>query len=125
MRVREVLAYLVLRQPRRVSVDELIGALWGESPPRSAHNSVQRFVSDLRRSLAAGADRVVTIEAGYRIELGPDDEIDADEARKSLVTSRAAVSDGDPVVTSVGRPCAASAVLKNRLAAMRFRRFET
>ena len=40
-----VLALLALRRGRVISVDQLIDSLWSE-PPKTAKNSVQRFVAD-------------------------------------------------------------------------------
>ena len=40
-RPRALLARLLLEPNRAVSNDRLIDALWGESPPPSAHNAVQ------------------------------------------------------------------------------------
>ena len=96
LRVREVAAYLLIRRPRRVSADELIDALWGESPPKSARNSVQRFVSDLRRTLGDASDRVVTVDGGYRIELRDGDEVDVEATKAAIESARTALSADDP-----------------------------
>ena len=62
---RAVLAVLGLRAPAVVSAGELIDALWGEDPPRSAAKTLQNYVSSLRRLLPAGA--IETVGGGYRL----------------------------------------------------------
>ena len=61
-----------------VSTDRLIGALWGEQPPRTAATSLQNFVSQLRKAL--GPDRIVTKPPGYLIRL--DAELDLNRATR-------------------------------------------
>jgi class 3 adenylate cyclase len=72
---RALLALLALHVNTRVSSNQLIEGLWGEQPPPSAHKMVQQYVSQLRRTLAAGgADAdIVTRGRGYELRLGPDD----------------------------------------------------
>ena len=53
---RALLACLLLRRGRFVSRDELIEALWGQRPPKSAVSSLHVYVHGLRRLL--GADRI-------------------------------------------------------------------
>jgi DNA-binding SARP family transcriptional activator len=47
---RTVLAFLLARWGRVVSVDDLIEELWGEHPPRTAEKTVGSYVSRLRRA---------------------------------------------------------------------------
>src|SRR5438874_4705404 len=71
---RVLLICLLLRGNEVVSTDELIEALWGSDPPRSASKVVQMYVSQLRRVLPGGA--LETRAPGYalRVEAG---ELDA------------------------------------------------
>ena len=55
-RPRAVLAALLVEVNRTVSVDRLIDAVWGASPPASAQNALQVHVHALRGVL--GADRI-------------------------------------------------------------------
>lgn len=71
---RATLAVLALRAGRVVSAAELMAALWGEGPPRSAPKTVQAYVSALRRALPAGA--IETAPGGYRLCLRAD-QVDA------------------------------------------------
>src|SRR5438034_6026375 len=70
-RQRAVLAILLTRANEAVSRDRLIDELWGETPPRTALNTLQYYVSQLRKLL--GADRIVTQPPGYAIRVEPDE----------------------------------------------------
>jgi WD40 repeat protein/DNA-binding SARP family transcriptional activator len=71
---RTVLALLLARGGRVVSVDDLIEELWGEHPPRTAEKTVGSYVSRLRRALRLGKspgsnhDVIVSRGAGYALE---------------------------------------------------------
>jgi predicted ATPase/DNA-binding SARP family transcriptional activator len=64
---RGLLAMLALDANSVVPVNRLIDQLWGEEPPASAVNIVQTYVSAWRKVL--GRDPLVTVGAGYRLEL--------------------------------------------------------
>ena len=51
---RSLLAALAIRRGQVADADELIDALWGESPPASAPKLLHVYVSQLRRQLPAG-----------------------------------------------------------------------
>jgi DNA-binding SARP family transcriptional activator len=59
---RAVLAHLILRANRPVSVDLLIDGLWGEEPPETAKNTLQTHVYRLRQLL--GEDRIASANGG-------------------------------------------------------------
>jgi DNA-binding SARP family transcriptional activator len=70
---RLVLAMMALRAGQVVSVGELIGAVWAESPPSSARASMQVLVTRLRRVLAGTpGGRLERLGEGYRLHLEPD-----------------------------------------------------
>jgi DNA-binding SARP family transcriptional activator len=46
---RAVLAMLLLLRGRQVSLDDLIGGVWGKAPPESAAETVRTYVSRLRQ----------------------------------------------------------------------------
>jgi WD40 repeat protein/DNA-binding SARP family transcriptional activator/energy-coupling factor transporter ATP-binding protein EcfA2 len=98
---RTVLADLIARAGRVVSVDDLIEDLWGEQPPRTAEKTLGSYVSRLRRALeptrAAGStsDVIVTRGNGYTLEVATD-EVDslrfeelAERGRRLLDSGRA------------------------------------
>ena len=64
---RAVLAALALRQGRVVGVDQLIDDLWADRMPATARNTVQVYVSAVRRALddAASPVRLESRPAGY------------------------------------------------------------
>ncbi len=76
-----VLELLLLQANRSVSTEEIIDQLWPDEPPRTARNSVQRFVADIRSAL--GDDRAVleTTGAGYRLAVDPA-ESDVEQVRR-------------------------------------------
>src|SRR5690348_2918201 len=75
---RAMLASLLLRVHRVVSIDQLIDDLWPEQPPARAAATVQVFVSQLRRALEPERSRdtaatvLVTASPGYLLEIEPD-----------------------------------------------------
>src|SRR6056297_2183205 len=50
-RERQLLILLVSRPGEPVSVDRIVDAMWGESPPSNPANAVQAAVSRLRRAI--------------------------------------------------------------------------
>ena len=64
---RALLALLLTRANEVVSTDRLIDELWGARPPKQALNTIQYYVSQLRKTL--GADRIVTRPPGYAIRV--------------------------------------------------------
>ncbi|MFD7416915.1 BTAD domain-containing putative transcriptional regulator, partial [Kitasatospora purpeofusca] len=74
-RVRVLLAALLCRPNRTVSVDELTDIVWSNEPP-AAPATLRSHVLRLRRLLGEGSDRVVTTGPGYRIEVGARTELD-------------------------------------------------
>ena len=81
-----MLALLLTRPNQVVSTDRLIDDLWGAEQPRTAANTVQYYVSQLRKLL--GADRITTRPPGYAIGVEPG-ELD-------LERFEALVQRGDP-----------------------------
>ena len=67
---RAMLALLACRPNTLVPAAQLVDGLWGESPPGSAANLVQGYVSGLRKAL--GREAIETQGAGYvlRVEVG-------------------------------------------------------
>src|SRR5215472_4869185 len=71
---RAVLAFLLARGGRVVSIDDLTEELWGEHPPRTADKTVGSYVSRLRRALRPGQSAgpnhevIVSRGGGYALE---------------------------------------------------------
>jgi DNA-binding SARP family transcriptional activator len=68
-----ILAMLLLQPGRVLPLDRLIAQLWGDHPPAGAVNTVQAYVSHLRRGLEAGGARriLVTRDPGYLLDIEP------------------------------------------------------
>src|SRR5215207_2948059 len=91
---RALLAVLLLDANQVVSRDRLIDALWGEDPPDTARNTIQVYVSQLRKLLPDGA--LETAAPGYRLTVEPG-TVDlfefirlSEEGRTALATGNAA-----------------------------------
>src|SRR5436309_4274744 len=65
-----LLAVLLLEANQVVSSDRLIDALWGEDPPETARNTIQVYISQLRKLLPDGA--LETAPPGYRLVIEAD-----------------------------------------------------
>jgi predicted ATPase/class 3 adenylate cyclase len=84
---RTVLALLALSAGRSVAVEQLIDAVWADSPPDSARRTLQSYVRDLRR--AYGTALIETTASGYLLAVDSDDvdalllERRADTARET------------------------------------------
>lgn len=99
-RHRAVIAYLLLNSSTVVTVDRLVDAIWGDRPPNTARNSIQRFVADIRRSLGDLADHLVTAPGGYRLIVDPD-AIDLTIAERAVDRARRHAADGDLQLASI------------------------
>ena len=72
---KAILASLLLRAGEVVSTDQLIEALWPESPPANALTALQGYVLQLRRLLEPEAGKgdyrvLVTKPPGYELAIG-------------------------------------------------------
>jgi DNA-binding SARP family transcriptional activator len=91
---RTVLAALLLKAGRVVSLDELAEVLWGDAPPPSARVSAQNHVMRLRKTLGQVAgSRISTQPPGYQIRVDPA-ELDMARFEAHLDAARAAARDG-------------------------------
>ncbi|MBB6171283.1 DNA-binding SARP family transcriptional activator [Nocardiopsis mwathae] len=95
-RAQLVLATLLLRPGRTVTVDRLSEVLWEDWPPASARTQVAIVVSGLRRLFRdAGQEGEVieTREAGYRLRT-EGVRLDALEAERLVESARGAMGEG-------------------------------
>lgn len=87
-RRRAVLAFLLLHADRRVSIDQLVDALWAEAPPRTARAQVHTAVSALRGGLPEDlAGQLSSEGAGYRLRVA-EGALDSAEFRSRLARAR-------------------------------------
>jgi predicted ATPase/DNA-binding SARP family transcriptional activator len=71
---RALLGLLLLRRNQPVAPEQLIDDLWGDSAPATAANTLQVYVSQVRKIVG---DRLKTEGGSYRLRVG-EDELDAD-----------------------------------------------
>lgn len=89
-KIEVVLASLLVRAGRVVSVDQLITELWGSAPPVRATAALHVYVSQLRKFLnrpGKGTSVIVTRSPGYVLELC-DDELDVHEFHRLVDRGR-------------------------------------
>lgn len=93
---RALVAMLLLRRGEIVAGEQIVEALWGESPPETAQTAVHGHVSALRKLL--GSERIETRAPGYVLHVAAD-ELDlarfesliADARRQADQTDKAAL----------------------------------
>src|SRR5271169_5267401 len=68
---RALLALLALQRGQPVSAERLIDVLWGDGQAANPANALQAQIGQLRRSL--GPDAIITSDAGYALDVGPED----------------------------------------------------
>src|SRR5947208_3720006 len=90
---RALPAILLLDANQAVSADRLIDALWGDSPPDTAKNTLQVYVSQLRTLLPEGA--LETAPPGYRLVVEAD-ALDLTRFEQLAEEGRAALAAADP-----------------------------
>src|SRR3954468_21609434 len=77
---RTLLALLLLRRNELIPPDLLIDDLWGEKVPATAANTLQVYVSQVRKIVG---DRLTTEGGSYRLRVEPD-ELDAEHFERLL-----------------------------------------
>lgn len=94
-RTHIILAVLALENNWAVSLDRLVDAVWGTSPPASARTQIRICVSALRRTFAdAGMPGLIeTYHSGYRLRLAESD-LDATVFDSRVRHARALASEG-------------------------------
>jgi DNA-binding SARP family transcriptional activator/WD40 repeat protein len=94
---RALLAHLLMQVGRVVRIDSLVDALWGEDPPTSASNTLQSYVSRLRKQL--GSTRIESRGGGYLLH-AETHEVDALRFEE-LVAEGRSVADTQPEQAAV------------------------
>jgi predicted ATPase/DNA-binding SARP family transcriptional activator len=91
---RALLRRLLLSANRVVSVDRLVDAVWGERAPKRARESLQVYVSHLRKAVPDGVARIRWEQGGYRIVV-EDAELDALYFERLVARGRDLFAAGD------------------------------
>ena len=89
---RALLAALLMRADQVVTRDHLVDALWGEDPPDTARNTLQVYVSQVRKLLPDGL--LETTADGYRLAIDPG-AVDVFEFERLTQSGRSALTIGD------------------------------
>src|SRR5919201_4740755 len=96
-KLRTLLAILLLEANKVVSAEHLVDSLWGENAPETARNTLQVYVSQLRKLLSPGA--LETAPPGYRLVVDPD-TVDLLRFERLAVRGRTARAAGDPATAA-------------------------
>jgi DNA-binding SARP family transcriptional activator len=94
---RTVLAILALHRGQPVSADRLIDALWGDGQVANPANALQAQIGQLRRTL--GATAILTSDAGYALDIGPDD-VDAARFEQLVARGQRLLEEGEMALAS-------------------------
>ncbi|MFF3400400.1 BTAD domain-containing putative transcriptional regulator [Streptomyces sp. NPDC002659] len=88
-----LLAALLLRANRSVSVDQISELMWGAEPPRSAVRNIRTYVWQLRSCFGFEGSRIVVTESGYLLSV-LEGELDLEEFERLLRDGRALLMAG-------------------------------
>lgn len=91
-RDRVVLQALATRLGQPLSADELIDALWGDSPPASAAKNLQSCIVRLRKAI--GTAGIETSPHGYALVV-PNDHVDARDFESQVTRARELLAVGE------------------------------
>lgn len=88
-RHRSILAYLLLNAGIVLSIERIIDAVWGQTPPDTARSQVHAAITAVRRILreAGAGDLLVTRPAGYVILPGPR-QLDLEEFTEQVIAAQ-------------------------------------
>ena len=94
-----MLAFLLLREGRPGTVEEIIEALWGEDAPRSVHGVLRTYIYRLRRlfSEVLGDDPLIQSVSGSYVLPTACESVDARVFQQQIAEARQARAQGDPV----------------------------
>ncbi|MFJ9588657.1 AfsR/SARP family transcriptional regulator [Streptomyces acidicola] len=88
---RSVLGVLLVEAPRHVSVEQLIGRVWGDQPPQRVKGTLYSYLSRLRSALAtAGKDALIARRSGGYALVVDRDAVDLHRFRLLVEQARAA-----------------------------------
>ena len=88
---RMLLAFLVLHRLRPVRRDELVDALWPQTPPAAADTALRALISKLRRILP---ENMLDGRAELRLNLPQDAFVDLEDARQAIHRAESALDQG-------------------------------
>jgi SARP family transcriptional regulator, regulator of embCAB operon len=89
---RLLLAYLVLHRLRPVRRDELVDALWPQTPPAAADTALRALISKLRKLLPSD---MLDGRAELRLNLPAEAFVDLEDAREAIHRAESALAQGN------------------------------
>lgn len=100
-KVRQALAFLLVRRNQIVPVGEFVDELWGDNPPDGAMTTLRTYIYKLRKDVLdpSGLARLHSQSSGYILEVA-DGDIDVYHFEQLSRRGRAAQQNGDPVRAS-------------------------
>jgi DNA-binding SARP family transcriptional activator len=100
---RAVLAFLLLREGRPATADEIIDAVWGEDTPRSVQGVLRTYVYRLRRLFSGlpGGDRLIQSVGGSYVLAAAAESVDAQVFQQRVADGRRARLAGDSARAAV------------------------
>ena len=99
VKLRTLLALLLIRNGEVTRAERLADDLWGEALPAGYQNALQSLISKLRRALGESGRRLVTETDGYRLDVG-DDELDSRRFEFAVRQGHEHLAAGDLVAAS-------------------------
>jgi DNA-binding SARP family transcriptional activator/cytochrome c-type biogenesis protein CcmH/NrfG len=93
---QRLLAVLLLHVNERVDRERIIELVWGDRPPRSAVNLLQKYVGELRRSFGDDGPELLPVAGGYRLRLAAG-QLDSTRFAELVTTARARRAEGELV----------------------------
>ena len=94
---RALLALLALQRGQPVSADRLIDVLWSDGQAANPANALQAQIGQLRRTLGPAA--ILTSDAGYALDIGPDD-VDTARFEQLVAKGRRLLEEGETALAS-------------------------
>lgn len=98
---RALVAYLAIHADRSVSADAAIDAVWAEDPPRTAHRTLQAYVSRLRKAIVGHPGWALESSPGGWRLLVPPGGLDIHEVDRLGAQGRRAAEAGDHVTAAL------------------------
>nr|WP_285774632.1 AfsR/SARP family transcriptional regulator [Microtetraspora sp. NBRC 13810] len=100
-KIRQVLAFLLVRRNQIVQVSEFVDELWGNNPPDSAMTTLQTYIYKLRKDMLipSGLASLHTQPSGYMLDVA-DEMIDVCAFETLSRQGRLVLESGDPLRAS-------------------------
>ncbi|CAL9499894.1 AfsR/SARP family transcriptional regulator [Streptomyces sp. enrichment culture] len=95
-RLQQLLVVLLMARGSVLPLSAISAELWPAGPPSTADTTIRTYVHELRKLLPAGAGRLSTEGAGYRLAV-PWQDVDALSFEDRVGTARSLLRDSPPI----------------------------